>query len=105
MIAVQTLNAPVNRPRAKAPTRTRPALLSLRRVSATQWRVASRDGRLGGVFRSHEAALHYAREEAIALPRAVLVIFGDANRVVSETYEAHARVRVSAVRAVRARAA
>ena len=85
--------------------RTRPALLTVRHESPMRWSVASRDGRLGGTFTTQKAALHYAREEAAALPRAVLVVFGDDGRAVSETYEAHARVRVSAVAASHARAA
>ena len=61
----------------------------------------------GGNVRApdEELALHYAREEAMTLPRAVLVVFGDDGLTVSETYEAHARVRVSAVAASHARAA
>jgi len=90
---------------ATLPPRTRPALLTVRHVSPTRWSVASRDGRLGGMFTTQKAALHYAREEAAALPRAVLVVFGDGGLTVSETYEAHARVRVTAVAAPQARAA
>jgi hypothetical protein len=85
--------------------RRRPALLTLRRHSATHWSVTSRDGRLGGTFTTQKAALHYAREEATALPRAVLVVFGEGGLTVSETYEAHARVKVSAIAAPHARAA
>lgn len=85
--------------------RARPTLLTVRLVSPARWSVASRDGRLGGIFTTQKAALHYAREEAAALPRAVLVLFGDDGLTVSETYEAHARVRVSAVAVPRARAA
>lgn len=86
--------------------RARPTLLTVRLVSPIRWIVTSRDGRLGGTFTTQKAALHYAREEATALPRAVLVVFGDDGLTVSETYEAHARVRVvTAVAAPHARAA
>jgi hypothetical protein len=104
MSTAQTLNVSLDTP-AESPMRPRPALLTLRRISATHWSVTSGDGRLGGTFRTQDAALHYAREEAIALPRAVLVIFGDAGVTLSETYEAHERVRASAVEVARSRAA
>jgi hypothetical protein len=104
MATVHTLNVPIEAP-AIPPLRPRPTLLTVRRVSASRWSVTSRDGRLGGTFRTQEAALHYAREEAVALPRAVLVIFGERGVTLSEIYEAHARVRVSAVAATRTRAA
>jgi hypothetical protein len=80
-------------------------LISGRPATESQWLVASRDGRLGGTFRTREAALHYARDEAIALPRAVVVIFERTGTATSETYEGHERVRVSAIQATRAQAA
>jgi hypothetical protein len=87
------------------PPRPRSTLLTLRHVSPTCWSVTSGDGHLGGTFTTQKAALHYAREEALSLPRAVLVVFGDDGLAVSETYEAHARVRVAAIATPHARAA
>lgn len=90
---------------ATMPPRLRPTLLTVRHLSPTRWSVVSCDCRRGGTFTTHKAALHYAREEAAVLPRAVLVVFRDDGLTISETYEAHERVKVSAIAAPGTRAA
>ena len=78
--------------------RLRPTLISVRAMAPGNWHVTSRDGRFGGMFKSRDAALHYARDEAVAQPRAVVVIFDVTGLATCETYDGHERVRVSAIR-------
>jgi hypothetical protein len=85
--------------------RLRPALISVRATAPGDWHVTSRDGRLGGTFTSRESALRCARDAAIAVPRAVVVIFEVTGLATCETYEGHACVRVSAIPPTQGRAA
>jgi hypothetical protein len=97
MTMIQNSHASNDQAALRSRPRLRPVLISVRATAAGHWLVASRDGRRGGTFKTRDAALHYARDEAIALLRAVVVIFEPAGLATSETYEGHARVRVSSI--------
>ncbi len=84
----------------------RPTLITVRATARGQWHVTSNGDRFGGTFRTREAALYYARHEAVALPRAEVVVFEvtDAGAP-SETYGRQTGVRVPAIRPTQSRAA
>jgi hypothetical protein len=105
MSTLQNVRVPVRNVVHLHQPRVRPVLIRVLPGAAGHWLVASRDGRLGGTFKTREAALHYARDEAIALPRAIVVIFGHTGLATSEVYEGYSRVRVSAILPARAAAA
>lgn len=73
-------------------------VLTVDAASDGLWYVSSGDQRVGGVFKSRKAALHFAHDEGVALPQAVVVTH-EGDLTIREEFLDHTRVAATVQRA------